>query len=374
MVRLITLFAAAASLLGSVQACYEQCGGINWTGSTTCTGGCVCTYQNDWYSQCIPGSATTTTTSKTSSSSSKTSTTTITTKSSTTTTKSSTTSSASVTPPAGSPHYWFSFGDSYTQTGFDITSTKPSAANVFGNPAYPGYTACGSFTNWIDEMIVSYNESYTYSYNFAYGGATIDATLVTPYTSTVLSMTDQVNQFLNNVGSKPSYAPWTSSNSIFSFFIGINDIGNSYYQSGDRAAFSDTLLNAYFALVQKVYDVGGRNFLFINIPCVDRSPFMTSQGSSATAAEKIVLDGFNTKLAAKINSWKATASGTKTWLYDSNTKLGQILNSPSSYGFQDATSYGSATNLVWCNNYHVSPGVHHYFATDIKNILAGTGF
>lgn len=36
---------------------------------------------------------------------------------------------------------------------------------------------------------------------------------------------------------------------------------------------------------------------------------MTSQGSSATASEKIVLDGFNTKLAAKINSWKATVSG-----------------------------------------------------------------
>ncbi|KAG9023037.1 hypothetical protein FS837_006033, partial [Tulasnella sp. UAMH 9824] len=265
--------------------------------------------------------------------------------------------------------------------GFDITSTKPSSANVFGNPAYPGYTACGSVTNWIDEMIVSYNQSYIYSYNFAYGGATIDANLVTPYTSTVKSMTDQVNAFLNNVGSKPSYAPWTSSNSIFSFFIGINDIGNSWYQSGDRAAFSDTLLNAYFALVQKVYNVGGRNFLFINVPCVDRSPYMISQGSSSTAAEKIVLNGFNTKLAAKINSWKATVSGVNTWLYDSNKKLGQILDAPTSYGFQDALSvkqlflkYGSATNLAWCNNYHVSPGVHHYFAQDVKTILAGTGF
>lgn len=223
-------------------------------------------------------------------------------------------------------------------------------------------------------MIVSYNESYIYSYNFAYGGATIDATLVAPYTSTVLSMTDQVNEFLNNVGSKPSYAPWTSSNSVFSFFIGINDIGNSWYQSGDRAAFSDTLLDAYFALVQKVYDVGARNFLFINVPPVDRSPYMVSQGSSTTAAEKVVLDGFNTKLAAKITAWKATVSGASTYLYDSNTRLGQILDNPTAYGFQDNSTYGSATNLVWCNNLHVSPGVHHYFATDIKTVLSGTGF
>lgn len=36
---------------------------------------------------------------------------------------------------------------------------------------------------------------------------------------------------------------------------------------------------------------------------------MVSQGSSTTAAEKVVLDGFNTKLAAKITAWKATVSG-----------------------------------------------------------------
>lgn len=32
-----------------------------------------------------------------------------------------------------------------------------------------GYTACGSVTNWIDQVIVKYNTTYLYSYNFAYG-------------------------------------------------------------------------------------------------------------------------------------------------------------------------------------------------------------
>ncbi|KAG9041964.1 hypothetical protein FS837_011514 [Tulasnella sp. UAMH 9824] len=259
--------------------------------------------------------------------------------------------------------------------GFDLTGTKPNAANVFGNPSYPGNTACGStVTNWIDEMIVTQNQSSIYAYNFAYGGATIDATLVTPYLSTVKSLTDQVNQFVANLGPKPSYAPWTSSNSIFSFFIGINDIGNSYYLSGDRSAFSDTLLTAYFAQVQKVYDAGGRNFLFINVPPIDRSPLMIGQGSSSTTLEKSVIETYNTKLAAKVSAFQSSHSGTTTWLYNSNAKLTQILNSPTTYGFQDATSYGTASNLAWCNNYHVSPGVHHYFALDIKSLLTGTGF
>lgn len=126
-------------------------------------------------------------------------------------------------------------GDSYTQTGFVLNSTLPAVGNPLGNPPYPGYTAVGG-ENWIDFDTTTFNKSLIFTYNFAYGGATIDATLVAPYEPTVLSLTDQVNEFLNWTASKPVSAPWTSSNSLFSVWIGINDIGNSYYQSGDRDA------------------------------------------------------------------------------------------------------------------------------------------
>ncbi|KAI0675337.1 hypothetical protein C8Q78DRAFT_965493 [Trametes maxima] len=38
---------------------WGQCGGVGWSGSTTCAAGAVCTAQNqcEYYSQCIPGSA-----------------------------------------------------------------------------------------------------------------------------------------------------------------------------------------------------------------------------------------------------------------------------------------------------------------------------
>lgn len=94
-----------------------------------------------------------------------------------------------------------------------------------------------------------------FNYNYAYGGATIDASLVAPYESTVLSLTDQVNEFLTGAGTKPAATPWTSADALFSIWIGVNDIGNSYGNGGDRSAFSDTLLNAYFALVQKLVSI-----------------------------------------------------------------------------------------------------------------------
>ncbi|KAF4342485.1 cellulase precursor [Fusarium beomiforme] len=38
-------------------AAWAQCGGNGWSGSTTCVSGYKCTVVNEWYSQCIPGTA-----------------------------------------------------------------------------------------------------------------------------------------------------------------------------------------------------------------------------------------------------------------------------------------------------------------------------
>ncbi|KAF8651423.1 hypothetical protein AX16_004725 [Volvariella volvacea WC 439] len=45
-------------LVQAQQPLYAQCGGINWTGGTTCVAGAVCTVLNEWYHQCLPGSST----------------------------------------------------------------------------------------------------------------------------------------------------------------------------------------------------------------------------------------------------------------------------------------------------------------------------
>ncbi|KAI0651675.1 beta-glucosidase [Trametes meyenii] len=51
----VWLLLLTCSALGQ-QSVYQQCGGIGWTGATTCVSGSVCTKQNDYYSQCLPSS------------------------------------------------------------------------------------------------------------------------------------------------------------------------------------------------------------------------------------------------------------------------------------------------------------------------------
>ncbi|KAI0319266.1 hypothetical protein OF83DRAFT_1055288 [Amylostereum chailletii] len=267
-------------------------------------------------------------------------------------------------------NYWFSFGDSYTQTGFSPNSTLPSSANAFGNPPFPGWTATGG-VNWLGEATFVSNRSLILTYNYAYGGATIDAGLVSTGDPTILSLTDQVNEFLvqPNVGTGSKI--WTSANALFSVWIGINDIGNSYYLSGSRDAFSDTLLNAYFALVEKLYNAGGRNFLFINVPPIDRSPLMLAQSTTSQSLEKSVIAGFNSKLAARAANLTSTHGGVRTWLFDANTAFTTILNSPTTYGFVDSISYGG-TGDFWGNNYHPGSVAQAMFGNDVASLLQGT--
>ncbi|GAA6055058.1 hypothetical protein JCM3770_001777, partial [Rhodotorula araucariae] len=50
----------ATSCSKGVSTEYGQCGGSGYSGATCCPSGFVCTFSNDWYSQCLPGVSSTT--------------------------------------------------------------------------------------------------------------------------------------------------------------------------------------------------------------------------------------------------------------------------------------------------------------------------
>jgi hypothetical protein len=81
-----------------------------------------------------------------------------------------------------------------------------------------GWTATGG-PSYIALLATKYNKTLIYNYNFASGGATIDANLVQPFQPTVLSLTDQVNNFIKFKEEKNLTIDETS---LFSVWIGVN--------------------------------------------------------------------------------------------------------------------------------------------------------
>lgn len=124
-------------------------------------------------------------------------------------------STALAVPHARAPgsKYLISFGDSYTATEFNITGEQPSSSNPLGNPPFPGWTSAGG-ANWIGNLVGTYNNSLLLNYNLAYGGATVNASLVPPYSPEVLSLIDQVAEFKQYLSPPPPSAPWTANNTL----------------------------------------------------------------------------------------------------------------------------------------------------------------
>jgi phospholipase/lecithinase/hemolysin len=240
----------------------------------------------------------------------------------------------------------FVFGDSYTQTGFDPKSTQPSASNPFGNPAYPGYTSSNG-PNWVGFLTTTYNKSKILTYNLAYGGATVDSALVAPYAPTVISVKDQVQkQYLPIYGAHPTSAPWTSKTSLFAFFIGINDVGNSWYLN--NATLYDSIFSTYAGLLEQVYSTGARNFLFLNVPPVNLSPLITTQNDNGYATEyegKSIVD-WNARLVNMTKALKTKHADVTVFVHDTNALFMQVIKDPKSYeqtkGLKNVTGYCDA--------------------------------
>ncbi|KZV98253.1 hypothetical protein EXIGLDRAFT_832338 [Exidia glandulosa HHB12029] len=262
--------------------------------------------------------------------------------------------------------YLFVFGDSYSTTGFNWTAAQPSPKNPIGNPAFPGVNTCGkNDPNWVDYLLVKYNSTVTMGYDFAVSGATVDNALI----KNTVSFADQVVQFTKGytANGKPGgkLKSWTGANSAVAMWFGINDIGLTYMKSGDRLAFNDKILDKYFEQVRTLYTLGHRNFVFLNVPPVNRSPMMISE-KVGDKVKPIILN-YNSKLAKRVATFKTNHPNAKVTLIDTHTVMRNLLNSPKKHGFKDATTFSHTEKTVmWCNNYHISPGVHDFVARAVE--------
>jgi endoglucanase len=109
----LILGSALAGVALAQGAAYAQCGGTGYTGATTCVSGYTCTYQNEWYSQCLPGTAAAT-------SSTKAATTTQAATSSSTKVVTATSSAASATSSASGKLKWFGINQSVAEFGSGV--------------------------------------------------------------------------------------------------------------------------------------------------------------------------------------------------------------------------------------------------------------
>lgn len=211
-----------------------------------------------------------------------------------------------------------------------------------GNPSWPGLTSAYPAANWIDFLTVMYNQSSLLTYNLAIGGAVVDPDLVVlSFLPPELraSLKDEVYGRLlpgyhPKNGTVPLSQPWYGNDTLLAIWIGINDINNSYMQGHNATrVLNKQIVDSYRSLLQLLFvEMGFRNFLLINVPSIERSPFTAFQGEDAQRIQKADVAEFNGLVWEMAHQFKKeVARKGNMWVYDAHKDFSRVLDDPTSF-------------------------------------------
>lgn len=200
---------------------------------------------------------------------------------------------------------------------------------------------------------------------------------------------------MNQIGQWATYArpviPIDVSDALVAIWIGINDISDSIKYTFPRnnatnfPSFYTEIILTEFEAVETIYDAGYKNYLFMNLPPLERTP--GNQASANPLPNSTMVHEYNSIISSSVTTFASTHPGTKIMIFDTYTFLSGILDNPSAYGIKNTTGYcprydalDIATNYAaygclpieeyfWYNTGHITFKVHEYLAEAVEKFL-----
>ncbi|RAR04100.1 carbohydrate esterase family 16 protein [Stemphylium lycopersici] len=221
-------------------------------------------------------------------------------------------------------------------------------------------------------------------WDFAYAGAnTIEEAGFTPlHHNHTVSLDRQVEQFVCYGNPALETIHLSKKDALVAVWIGINDINDLVSTQGKNATFApayEKVQKNVFENVEKVYDLGYKNFLFMNLPPLDRGPSPNVNAS--------LVESFNSILAAHADAFAAKHSDAGVLQFDVNTVLNEVLDKYTDYGFKNVTGYCPGYNqpdiltepgkygctaldtYFWYNSGHLTSRTHEIMTDVLKKWL-----
>ncbi|TFY83058.1 hypothetical protein EWM64_g954 [Hericium alpestre] len=223
------------------------------------------------------------------------------------------------------------FGDSYSHVGYHSQAPPPTSARPLG-VASPGLTVNEpGYPNWVGHLITAHThgQSNILVYDYAVRGDTA------PGVSRQIT-----EQFLPTVGRRPRYTQ----------------------SRGEIAGILATL----FAAQEQLYGAGARNFLFVDVPPIHRSPIGTQPGLTDYFTPFAI---WNEELRRAVAAFAASHADVTAMVYSSWATFSRVLDNPAAYGFnpQDVRVQGGS---IWFDHIHPTTRLASIVADEIAHFLA----
>ncbi|KAH8670786.1 lysophospholipase A [Xylariales sp. PMI_506] len=304
--------------------------------------------------------------------------------------------------------YVVAFGDSYTF----VQGTEGLANYSFIGDFLPGdlsFTPHELFTdkivqnftgtaeggtNWIEYLTgcaVEDGEYYPSDcdiqlWDFAFAGSDVSEAFLPLHHNYTVPLVNQTRQYL-------TYAEPVLSKTIdkkrtlVAIWIGINDISDS--MSLTNVSYPDfwkDIIDVMFSeSVKSIYAAGYHNFLFMNLPPLDRT--LSNQGKEDPSPNATEIGWWNSILLNHTESFKSEHPDVTTLYYDANTFLNGVMDDPEPYGITNLTYCVAGYNQLdvltnpgkygcqpidtyfWYNSGHMSSQTHKVLAEDVAKFL-----
>ena len=135
--------------------------------------------------------------------------------------------------------------------------------------------------------------------------------------------------------------------------------------------------------MNEVYETGARNFLFIDVPPIERSPACESPKIWYRASTKVLLvngtetlkrrygatyNTWNSVLRGQLSQFTATHADATVVAFSSYELFNKVLDNPADYGF-DKDSVHIRGGSVWFDHLHITSQMHGIVADAIAEFL-----
>ncbi|KAF2208519.1 carbohydrate esterase family 16 protein, partial [Cercospora zeae-maydis SCOH1-5] len=274
----------------------------------------------------------------------------------------------------------FDSGDSYTATGFNLSqSPQPSAGNPFGNPAYPGARLSGGNV-YLDIISSTILRNQTLIYNFAVGANPVNysrAQFSPQYIvqGPIKDFRDQQGQFEILNRNKRTLG-WNTTNSLFLSFFGVNDVAVQIYSGRNSASSYEPILRAdvldYWNLVERQYRLGGRRFLTVLVPPINRAPAFDYGNATNAADVSRAIAYWNSQMSTGNQNFMKKWPNARSRIFDPTSTFNQILDNPRSYGAPNATCFSlpDGQPCLWRDFIHPGIRLHRALGEAMGKIVA----
>ncbi|KAI0697108.1 hypothetical protein C8T65DRAFT_743346 [Cerioporus squamosus] len=249
------------------------------------------------------------------------------------------------------------FGASYCDVGYDSQSSHPTPENPLGVD-FPGITYCEpGKPNFVGHLVRQVNASRDSTsallvYDYAVGGERADG------------VRRQVReQFLPSLAPKPDWALWTSDDTLFVTWVGINDCAMNA-RCTDPVSATQESIKQLFEAQEEIYQAGGRNFCFVDVPPTYKFP----NRLKSFKTELAVLT-WNAKLGEAARAFAAAHPDATVLIWSSWHLFSQIYSDPESFGFREQDLVDDEGG-IFVDGLHPTSAVHGIVAAQILDFLS----